>query len=1105
MELLQLNRKNFICFEKGGISLTFLQSGDIFEIAARHILINQIQGNSATGSLSNVYLRVKSGQTQKVCALKGMASDSSMLIGDSGIQYSGSFEGVEYQLKTVLSSQNIWFDCVVLDCKDKNKQYDLFFAQDVGLSSRGSVLSNELFVSQYLDRKVIKTENGYTIACRQNQNQNGFPYLQTGFLKGNAAHYSTDAMQFYDKQYKLTSAIAAFEGDLADENYQFELSFSALQTEKMNGRSEVVAYNYYSPDHPLKIEELVEKRTIENAFHEVDLTFTGAKAFSPAKPAISYDDTFASPAFDSAELKAMFPQMRFEEYSSSDLLSFFTPSDEHVVLQKKEVLCERPHGHILFTIPDIDKTPSNLLTTTNYMTGIFNCQTVCGNTSMQKLLSVSRGLLNNSRSGGQRIFVKIDGKFRLLTMPAAYMMGFNYSKWFYKIAGDLLTVTSFSHARNAGMTLKIESKNKVKYEFIVTNRIVMGENEFSQPVSLAQKDNLFIFKSGNVNNNTVYPDITYILTIEGAAFTYGGDKILYADKACCDDTLLCISLQQTDKFIINTYADINGKIDPAPAGFEEEKAKYEKFFTNLLDNFSLSGIKNERIDKLNTLSKWVSHNAMVHFAVPHGLEQCGGAAWGTRDVCQGPVEYFLATGHYNAVRNIILELFNNLLEQTHEWPQWFMFDKYPYHADDCHGDVVFWPLKALCDYLEKTGDHSVLDEKINNKNGKTIEALLKEAVETIFERFIGGTGLITYAGGDWDDTLQPVSESLKKNLVSSWTVSLAFQTFTLLSKTFSGRDNAYSDKMLAAAGKIRQSFEKHLIKDGIIAGFGYINNNKVELLLHPDDTMTGIEYRLLPMTRSIIAGLATPRQAELNCKTIESKLKCPDGVRLMDKPARYSGGESHIFVRAETAANVGREISLQYTHAHIRYIEAMSKLGKADQAWDALFVINPIKIQSEVKNAALRQSNTYFSSSEGMFKDRYDFAKNYKLLKNGEIGVKGGWRIYSSGSGIYMNQLISAVLGFRQKTSGIEFDPALPSSVNGLVLNINYNDFKLKIKYMIKSSRPASVKKVIINGKTAKTKDIANPYRKGGKFVAKEILDSLLIIGEPNNIELVIK
>lgn len=48
------------------------------------------------------------------------------------------------------------------------------------------------------------------------------------------------------------------------------------------------------------------------------------------------------------------------------------------------------------------------------------------------------------------------------------------------------------------------------------------------------------------------------------------------------------------------------------------------------------------------------------------------------------------------------------------------------------------------------------------------------------------------------------------------------------------------------------------------------------------------------------------------------QLLYPDGVRLMNRPAQYDGGVSTHFKRAEHAANFGREVGLQYVHAHIR-------------------------------------------------------------------------------------------------------------------------------------------------------------------------------------------
>ena len=45
---------------------------------------------------------------------------------------------------------------------------------------------------------------------------------------------------------------------------------------------------------------------------------------------------------------------------------------------------------------------------------------------------------------------------------------------------------------------------------------------------------------------------------------------------------------------------------------------------------------------------WFGMNALIHYLTPYGLEQFSGAAWGTRDVCQGPIDLLLCQEKYAA-------------------------------------------------------------------------------------------------------------------------------------------------------------------------------------------------------------------------------------------------------------------------------------------------------------------------------------------------------------------------------------------------------------------------------------------------------------------------
>ena len=216
---------------------------------------------------------------------------------------------------------------------------------------------------------------------------------------------------------------------------------------------------------------------------------------------------------------------------------------------------------------------------------------------------------------------------------------------------------------------------------------------------------------------------------------------------------------------------------------------------------------------------------------------------------------------------------------------------------------------------------------------------------------------------------------------------------------------------------MRLDFNTHLLRDGVVAGYGVFEPGaaRPELLLHPSDRRTGLKYSLLPMTRSIIAGLFTPQQSEHHLRLIREHLLFPDGARLIDRPVAYHGGPQTLFRRAESSSFFGREIGLMYVHAHLRYAEAMAILGETDALWDALQLANPIAVADLLEQARPRQRNAFFSSSDAAFADRYLASEKWGEVKAGKVAVEGGWRIYSSGPGLYTNLLMAHVLGNRRR------------------------------------------------------------------------------------------
>ena len=262
---------------------------------------------------------------------------------------------------------------------------------------------------------------------------------------------------------------------------------------------------------------------------------------------------------------------------------------------------------------------------------------------------------------------------------------------------------------------------------------------------------------------------------------------------------------------------------------------------------------------------------------------------------------------------------------------------------------------------------------------------VERAISVMNGRVIPGTTLAAYGHGDWNDSMQPFDPAMRERLCSAWTVTLHYQTLTTLCTAL--RRLGHSERASgfeAMAAQVLKEFQHRLIVDGVIAGFAYFHDDgRIDYLLHPRDRITGVSYSLLPMIHAIINGLLTREQAKKHLDLIRAHLNGPDGARLFDKPMEHRGGPKKHFQRAETASFFGRENGLMYTHAHLRYAEALARYGDAEGFFDALCQVNPIAMSELVPAAALRQANCYYSSSDPAFTDRDEAFDKYDQIKEG--------------------------------------------------------------------------------------------------------------------------
>ncbi len=1057
---------------RAGLSISVLPNGGVFALEHRRedgtTMINQLLGSPVDGGIARLYLRIGGAAPISVEAA-GPGAKGRFGAAGEGFVWEGETSRLRHRVTLSLHPRDTaWLWCLeVTNIGEAARTIDAILIQDIGLGDRGFLMNNEAYASQYIDHQIARHPRyGPVVMSRQNLAQGGRnPWVVHGCLDG-ASGFATDGMQLFGPAFRDRDAFGfAFGASLPSKRLQHELACAAIQSSPAGlppgAREEWRYFALYDQNHAEASNDRDLARIDAVAWHDQDHTDIALAA--PVRSLVQDAPSAAAEPIDVDGLARRYPDRIHEERADENLRSFFTldpPHNRHVVLRDKERLVTRRHGTLLrsgqMMLPD-----EATLCATCWMHGVFAAQLTIGNTSFHKLFSVSRDPYNITRASGLRILIDAGDSWRLLTVPSAFEIGLSDCRWIYLLGGRTISVYAIASGEDPAMEWRVTVEGK-PCKFLVFGHLVLGERELDGDglIEVDPQSKRFSLRPGqDLMWGQRYPNAVYhLVTSTPEAFeAIGGDELLYTDGQARHGAYLALRTRPVREV---SFAVVGSMTDPEAA--EQLAAKFEhgvddaslllparRFWGRVTRNLRVKGGGDEGA-AFDTLFPWLAHNAMIHLTVPHGLEQYTGAAWGTRDVCQGPVEFLLALEHDDPVKEILRIVFAQQYEARGDWPQWFMLEPYSIVQDKIsHGDVIVWPLKALNDYIEATGDIGFLDEMVAWRREDTLEQTARtDAVAAHVEkllaatraRFIPGTQLIRYGEGDWNDSLQPVDPRMRDWMVSSWTVALLFQQLNRYAEVLRRAGRAGEAPALSQlASGMKADFNRHFLGNDTVAGYAVFDRDggSPELLLHPSDTRTGLKYSLLPMTQSIIGGLFTPQQAAHHLRLIREHLLFPDGARLIDRPVAYRGGPQTMFRRAESSSFFGREIGLMYVHAHLRYAEAMAVLGEAEALWDALMLANPIAVTARLAQATLRQRNAYFSSSDAAFPDRYAASTKWSQVKAGTVGVEGGWRIYSSGPGIYANLLICQGLGHRRQWGRRTARPLLPQALQGMTLELD--------------------------------------------------------------------
>ena len=1092
---------------RSGLRAQFNANGSLRRFDCDPIALMLFVGNELEGGPTNLYLRRHADSIQWTPLLGPRSGSRFHADPASGLPVgTGTWSGIHYSIALVLAGDlPAWFWHVRLENTNPTPQLlDLTYAQDIALAPYGAVRMNEYYVSQYIDHTPLRhAAQGLVVASRQNlaaDRRN--PWCLIGSLRA-ATSCATDAMQFHGLASRAGDEPVGLAGELPGRRLQHEHAMVVIRDAPimLNPGSSAATgfFGRYLSDHP-------EASSASDLEH-LSATLALAEAVPVTIAAVPASATSTATLFSSApllngsdlgaeQLRTLFgSQWRNQEFDPhGELLSFFHGEDCHVVLRAKELGVQRPHGHMLRTGRHLTPDES-ALTSTVWMSGVFHSLLTQGHVSINRFVSTVRSYLGLFRSHGQRVFVETGGGWQLLHVPSAFEMSPDACRWLYSYAHGVIEVRSEARSEPHQLTLSIHVVSGAAVRFLISHHVAVDGDDGSaaQPVQWRRegKDIVVVPQAGSELGSR-FPDGSFHVAPDaGTEFErVGGDELLFIDGRSRLQPYLCIVTAPARSIALRIRGHLVAEATQSP----QRVPSGQRLIPTLPMSVGGASSCAEQVARLADILPWYTHNALVHYLSPRGLEQFSGGGWGTRDVCQGPVEMLLALERLAPIRDILLRLMR-AQNADGDWPQWFMFFERErgIRAGDSHGDIVFWPLLVLGEYLIASADGAVLDEALpffdprGERLGESVSLWqhVERALALIQKRVIAGTAMAAYGHGDWNDSLQPVDPALRDHMCSAWTVTLQFKTLTTLARGLRAIGRAADGARLDSwAGTVRRDFQRLLLVDGVLAGYAiFEDGGAVRYLLHPGDDTTGVRYSVLAMIHAILDDMLTPVQVRAHLQLIGAHLSAADGVRLFDRPMPYHGGPQRIFQRAESATFFGREIGLMYMHAHLRYAQALAHVGDADGFLHALNQANPIGIRSIVAAATLRQANCYYSSSDAAFDDRYQASAEYQRVAQGTVALDGGWRVYSSGAGIALGLIVRCFLGLSCESQEVRVDPVISGALDGLRVQTSLLGRPIDVSYRI-GAAGCGVNEIVLNERAVNFHRDTNPHRPGAALIA---------------------
>ncbi len=343
-------------------------------------------------------------------------------------------------------------------------------------------------------------------------------------------------------------------------------------------------------------------------------------------------------------------------------------------------------------------------------------------------------------------------------------------------------------------------------------------------------------------------------------------------------------------------------------------------------------------------------------------------------------------------------------------------------------DDMLWLPFVVAEYVEATGDESILSEKVPFLTGNLLSpeederyGLFAETAEAypLYEHCrralekgstIGGHGLPLMGTGDWNDGMNLAAAGGQGESVwLGWFLHATLSRFASLSERLGRAEEAGAHRKRADG--LRDALES-AGWDGAWYRRAYYDDGE------PVGAAQDDEWRIDSVAQSwaAISGAGDPVHTEQAMRAVKEKLVRPDErlVLLATPPFDHSARDPGYIKGYPPGV---RENGGAYLHAAMWVAWACADLGWGDDAHSLLCMLNPITRSDTPEKMEHYQVEPYVVAGD--------------ISDQATRAGEGGWTWYT-GSAAWMYRLgVERILGLRRMGDVLRIDPCIPASWPG--------------------------------------------------------------------------